>query len=148
MAKRMVLKGAVLVLTVLGMIGVAGVLGGAEAFAAPTAAGVTSTATPPTTVRCTTPGHSNPCWATTTDSRDGGLYGCPNAVPLFLRQGGEKCIGGNVLVLITCYYRTAAGYQDHVVQEYAGRQHDTGHIPDRFINLDNHNPPDVHIPHC
>jgi hypothetical protein len=84
---------------------------------------------------------------------DGGHFGCPQAVPLYLRQGGEKCIGGNVLVLITCYYHgtpVAVGddYQDHVTREYAGRESDTGHIPDHFINLDQHNPPDVHIPPC
>ena len=159
MAKRTMLRVAVVVLTTVAMMGIAGSLGGGTAFAAPAApvvgapAGAAAVADPPTSVRCTTPGHSNPCWATTMNKSDGGRFGCPDRVPLYLRRGGEKCIGGNVLVLIGCFYHgnpVAFGddYQDHVTAEYAGREHDTGHIPDYFINLDRHNPPDVHIPPC
>ncbi len=109
----------------------------------------------PTSVRCTTAGHANPCWATTENAHDGGPYGCsyPIGVPLFLRSGGVHCLGGNDLVEISCYYSgspTVGGdsFQDHVISEDAGKTNLTGHIPDFFINLDNNNPKKVGIPAC
>ena len=111
----------------------------------------------PLTNRCTTPGHSNPCWATTQNAgdNDGAPYGCPLRVPLFLRAGGVVCIGGNDLVEIQCWFTgaPAAGgesFQDHVDQENAGGLHDIGHIPDHFVNLGNHNPNStaIRIPQC
>lgn len=135
----------------------AGMLGSTGALAAPAAHTVAHVSMPvpqtPTSNRCTTPGHQNPCWATTQHAADGGAFGCPNGVPLFLRTGGVRCIGGNDLVEITCYYNgspTVQGdnYQEHVTKENAGGLSLTGHIPDFFINLDNHNPPAVNIGHC
>jgi hypothetical protein len=65
------------------------------------------------------------------------------------------CIGGNDLVLIDCYYNgnpvvEGDNFQDHVTEEDAGRRHDTGHIPDYYINLGDRNPnnPAIHIGHC
>lgn len=149
----------VAVIAAVTVTGAAGTLGTGVASAAPAAQAHTIAhvrmAVPqtPTSNRCTTPGHENPCWATTKNASDGGPYGCPNGVPLFLRSGGVHCLGGNDLVEITCYYNgspTVQGdnYQDHVTKENAGSESLTGHIPDFFINLDNHNPPAVNIGHC
>jgi hypothetical protein len=109
----------------------------------------------PTSVRCTSPGHANPCWATTENAHSGGPYGCsyPIGVPLFLRTGGVHCLGGNDLVEISCYYSGSPtvgtdSFQDHVISEDAGSTNLTGHIPDFFINLNNNNPGNVGIHPC
>lgn len=113
-----------------------------------TAAQTTSamTALPSTSNRCVNQFHtvSNGCWATTLNAGLGN-QGCPNGVPLFLRSGGKVCIGGNDLVLITCWFtgNPAVGgdtFQDHVVAENSGSLRDVGHIPDFYINLNGHFP--------
>lgn len=166
---RKILKPIITLITVVGSAGVLSLLPAVSGSAATTAQthaaaivqthatarAATAVPSTPTSVRCTTPGHANPCWATTLNAHDGGPYGCsyPNGVPLFLRSGGVHCLGGNDLVEISCYYRgspTVQGdnYQDHVIEEDAGRTSLTGHIPDYFVNLNQSNPPGVHIPAC
>jgi hypothetical protein len=161
MLKRRIFKSIITVIMVAGLAAMSGLLTAGAGYAATTAqAHAVARSAPavpftPTSVRCTTPGHANPCWATTQNAHDGGPYGCsyPHGVPLFLRRGGVHCLGGNDLVEISCYYHgspTVHGdnYQDHVIAEDAGRTRLTGHIPDFFVNLDHHNPPAVHIHPC
>lgn len=108
----------------------------------------------PTTDRCTTPGHKNPCWATTQNATEN-AEGCTDDVPLIESDGGATyCLGGNDLVYITCYYIGAdfSGdtYQDHVILENAGNLNLVGHIPDHFINLDELTPNELQpkLPTC
>lgn len=110
----------------------------------------------PTTVRCTTPGHANPCWATTQNSADGSGLGCPDpasGVPLLLRAGGVRCIRGNELVEISCFFQGnpivgGDDFQDHVIEEDAGGVAFVGHIPDFYINLGGQTPNNSGIPGC
>jgi hypothetical protein len=117
----------------------------------------------PTSNLCTNSSHRIPCWARTFNAADGVAFGCLSVggrfggVPLFFRRILDACLGGNDLVEISCYYRgePEAGsppdsYQDHVIRENAGRLSLVGHIPDFFVDLDNHNPnaPSIHIPPC
>jgi hypothetical protein len=161
MLRRTILKSSITLIMVVGTAAALSLLTAGTGSAAPAApAHAVAQAAPavpanPTSVRCTTPGHANPCWATTENARDGGPWGCsyPIGVPLFLRSGGVRCFGGNDLVEISCYYQGSPvaygdNYEDHVFLEDAGRTADVGHIPDWFVNLGGHNPPQVNIPLC
>jgi len=124
----------------------------AHAAMAPTAAVVPNL--PATSNRCVNATHTVPCWALTFHAGQGN-QGCPNGVPLFIRTGGKACIGGNDLVLITCWFTGTPvvgndNIQDHVTAEDAGNRGTDGHIPDFYIDLNNHNPgdPAIHIGHC
>lgn len=111
---------------------------------------------PSTSDRCVNSSHTIPCWALTFHAGQGN-QGCPNGVPFFLRNDGKTCIGGNDLVLISCFFHGSPivggdNYQDHVIAENAGGRTDTGHIPDFYIDLNNHNPDHLqfrpNIPPC
>jgi hypothetical protein len=157
MLRRAILKSLVATIMIVGSVGGVGVLT-TGAAAASTQAPANSTVRsapliPPTSNRCTNATHTVPCWALTFHASDGHLFNCTNKVPLFLRAGGTYCLGGNDLVLITCYYRGTPtvfndNIQDHVTRENAGNLSKTGHIPDYFIDLNNHNPADLGIGGC
>ena len=129
-----------------------------SASAAPAAAGSQGpnavVNAPSTSDRCVNSNHTVPCWALTFHAGQGN-QGCPNGVPFFLRSGGKICLGGNDLVLITCWFTGnpvvgGDSIQDHVTEENAGGLNDIGHIPDFYIDLNGHNPGDaaIGIPHC
>lgn len=84
---------------------------------------------PSTSDRCVNPQHTKSCWALTSTS-----------TTLFVRDGTTRAIGGNDLVLITCYYTSGGTFQDHVTAENAGGLNLTGHINDNDIDLNNHRP--------
>lgn len=129
----------------------------ATTLAAPTAhtqAASVVSAFPSTSDRCVNSNHTVPCWALTFHAGQGN-QGCPNGVPFFIRNGPKVCLGGNDLVLISCYFTGNPvvqndSFQDHVIAENAGGRTDIGHIPDFYIDLNNHNPndPAIGIPHC
>lgn len=91
---------------------------------------------PSTSDRCVNARHTKECWAKTKDK-----------TPLYLRQGGKKTLGGNDLVLITCWYATLGGtVWDHVIAENAGGWGYIGHIWDGHIDLNEHNPWQLQYP--
>ena len=109
---------------------------------------------PSTSDRCVNSNHTVPCWALTFHAGQGN-QGCPNGVPFFLRNGPKTCLGGNDLVLITCWFTGnpvvgGDSIQDHVTEENAGGRTDVGHIPDFYIDLNGHNPgdPAIGLSHC
>ena len=90
---------------------------------------------PSTSDRCVNKSHTVPCWALTIHSGT-----------LFLRSGGSQPIGGNDLVLITCYYISGGTVYDHVTSENAGGLNLTGHIADSNIDLNGHSPFSLQYP--
>lgn len=87
---------------------------------------------PSTSDRCVNPRHTKTCWALTS-----------RKTTLHLRNGGTRTVGGNDLVLITCYYRAGTNgstWWDHVIAENAGGEGLTGHINDNDMDLNNHRP--------
>jgi hypothetical protein len=84
---------------------------------------------PSTSDRCVNQSHTIPCWALTITS--GTIY---------LRSGGSEPIGGNDLVLISCYYISGGTVSDHVIAEDAGGDPEIGHIADSNIDLNNRSP--------
>lgn len=105
----------------------------ASSQATATAAVALAPNNPSTSDRCVNPQHTKSCWALTTSS-----------TTLHLSNGTNRTIGGNDLVLITCYYTTGSGgsltYWDHVTAENAGGLGLTGHINDNDIDLNGHRP--------
>lgn len=103
--------------------------------------------------RCTTPGHPKGCWATVSDAGIDPDPTCPHQVPLYVRTGGHVCLARDDLVEIVCYYsgKPSVGgdqFQDHVVEEDAGRLLYVGHIPDRFVALEGSKPSALGIHRC
>lgn len=93
---------------------------------------------------CRVGGHS-PCWAVTQHS----------PVYLYGHSGGKTNVTGD-LALISCYYYgtpvvSGDNVEDHVTElrTNAGTYKSAdGHIPDWDIDLQQHNPWQVGIPHC
>lgn len=118
-------------------------------------AGVAVVPATPTSNRCLNQTHTIPCWALTFHAGEQ-VFVCTSGVPLYDPGGAlARCLGGNDLVEISCYYSgpvvSGDSYQDHVIKENAGGLSITGHIPDFYIDLNHHNPFNItapHIPHC
>jgi hypothetical protein len=48
-------------------------------------------------------------------------------------------LDGNTAVKVTCWYKSNGAFEDHVTWENIDVPI-TGHVPDAFVNFDNHNP--------
>ncbi|HEX5401250.1 MAG TPA: hypothetical protein VFX16_02990 [Pseudonocardiaceae bacterium] len=163
MLKRPTFKSMIAAVVMLGLAGLFTLLSPGAGSATTTGPGpatahaMAAVPASPTTVRCTTPGHANPCWATTQDPNNEGvtMFNCPanSPVPLLLRAGGTRCIRSDELVEISCFFQGnpvvgGDNFQDHVIEDDAGGQAFVGHIPDFFINLGGKTPNNSGIPAC
>lgn len=118
------------------------------------ASAASDSAAPPMTKLCKN-FTGSPCWAKTILPSGAPVCAPGSPVPLYLRNGGTACLKTGDLVLITCWYTgspTVLGdsIEDHVTEvEQDGVVYSfTGHIPDVYIDLGNHDPAVVGIVHC